>query len=528
MDPQRRKPCVIVVCGLMFLPANIACNGIDGLRGNDVKPTPSPTRENICAGTTDENSAVVPVTFWQDVKPLFDARCNHCHHAGGVAPFGLDTYAEASVLAPLVYDAVCDQSMPPWQPHPSCNQYQYNHELSKEQIALVRDWVKGGLLAGDPDQPPSPDRLVDFVGGELSRIDAVLPIAEAYIPNGANLDDYRCFIVPLQDLAGDAATSLQQDMFLTGFGMIPDVEPMLHHAVLFAIDDKKEQERILQQDQDDERAGFSCFGGPLRAQRDEQLIDLAGEGLQAVPSVTRIDPPPVVGVWTPGTTGADFPTGTGVRLTQGTMLVVQIHYGFQSVAPQPDQSAVALKLDAQVDREAVYMPVYDVAWTTDNHANDQFVIPANQNDAVQILSKSVHTLAAQTQKQREQSGQHNATAHQGWQKIVEADALQIYGVLPQLYQRGTRIRVAMEYQNDTGCLVDIDRWDFHWRSLYLLQTPLRVEASDRVRLECHWNNAAGFTPPHSDPLQNPRDLRWGEGRDDEMCLAFLYVAPASL
>ncbi|MDQ3778274.1 MAG: monooxygenase, partial [Actinomycetota bacterium] len=31
-------------------------------------------------------------TYFQDVKPILDARCTGCHQAGGIAPFKLTSY----------------------------------------------------------------------------------------------------------------------------------------------------------------------------------------------------------------------------------------------------------------------------------------------------------------------------------------------------------------------------------------------------------------------------------------------------
>ena len=46
------------------------------------------------------------VTYWKDVAPILGARCLGCHQAGGVAPFRLDSYAEARLRAPLMAVAV--------------------------------------------------------------------------------------------------------------------------------------------------------------------------------------------------------------------------------------------------------------------------------------------------------------------------------------------------------------------------------------------------------------------------------------
>ena len=66
---------------------------------------------------------------------------------------------------------------------------------------------------------------------------------------------------------------------------------------------------------------------------------------------------------------------------------------------------------------------------------------------------------------------------------------------------------------------DIPHWDFHWQGGYALKTPKAVGSGDSISIECHWDNSAA-NQPHGEV---PHDLNWGEGTEDEMCLAFLYI-----
>jgi hypothetical protein len=69
----------------------------------------------------------------------------------------------------------------------------------------------------------------------------------------------------------------------------------------------------------------------------------------------------------------------------------------------------------------------------------------------------------------------------------------------------------MEIERKTGateCMLHIPRWDFHWQGAYGFAQPKVVKPGDRVAVECHWDNS----------LPNAKDLEWGEGTGDEMCL----------
>ena len=99
--------------------------------------------------------------------------------------------------------------------------------------------------------------------------------------------------------------------------------------------------------------------------------------------------------------------------------------------------------------------------------------------------------------------------------------LTVLGVAPHMHLRGRSARIeALDETDRATCLLDVPRWDFHHQEAYWLSAGVRI---GRARLTCNWDNR-----PESQPLTNGRrrpvkELRWGEGTDDEMCLAFLYT-----
>ena len=55
-------------------------------------------------------------TFSHDVAPLLYRQCVSCHRVGGVAPFSLVTYQDASKRAKLLATVTAKRYMPPWLP----------------------------------------------------------------------------------------------------------------------------------------------------------------------------------------------------------------------------------------------------------------------------------------------------------------------------------------------------------------------------------------------------------------------------
>ena len=73
-------------------------------------------------------------------------------------------------------------------------------------------------------------------------------------------------------------------------------------------------------------------------------------------------------------------------------------------------------------------------------------------------------------------------------------------------------------------LVLIRDWDFNWQETYQYREPLRLPRGTRLELVAHYDNSADNP---RNPSRPPKTVRWGEQTTDEMCIAFLEVAPAA-
>jgi hypothetical protein len=54
------------------------------------------------------------VTFYRDVLPILQERCQSCHRAGEIGPMPLGSYTEVRPWAKAVRQAVVTRKMPPW------------------------------------------------------------------------------------------------------------------------------------------------------------------------------------------------------------------------------------------------------------------------------------------------------------------------------------------------------------------------------------------------------------------------------
>jgi FtsP/CotA-like multicopper oxidase with cupredoxin domain len=90
--------------------------------------------------------------------------------------------------------------------------------------------------------------------------------------------------------------------------------------------------------------------------------------------------------------------------------------------------------------------------------------------------------------------------------------LQVYSTGLHMHLRGQTTRLEVERKGGSpACLLDIPRWDFHWQGSYAFKQTVTVQPGERMKLECTFDNPGA------------KDVNWGEGTEDEMCIGFVYV-----
>jgi Copper type II ascorbate-dependent monooxygenase, C-terminal domain len=102
-------------------------------------------------------------------------------------------------------------------------------------------------------------------------------------------------------------------------------------------------------------------------------------------------------------------------------------------------------------------------------------------------------------------------------EIAASAPLRIHSTGLHMHLIGRKISLRVERKDGArSCLLDIPRWDFHWQGSYALKESVLMAPGDSLALECHFDNSAS----------NAKDVNWGEGTEDEMCLGFVYVTGA--
>ena len=106
------------------------------------------------AGTTAW--AAESPTFYGDVLPILQARCQECHRPGEAAPMPLLTYSQTRPWAKSIRAQVLAKKMPPWFADPCCGKFSNDRSLSAPERDTLARWAENGAVEGDARQAPPP------------------------------------------------------------------------------------------------------------------------------------------------------------------------------------------------------------------------------------------------------------------------------------------------------------------------------------------------------------------------------------
>src|SRR5436309_12825293 len=119
------------------------------------------------------------VTFYKDVLPVLQARCQSCHRPGEVAPMSFLEYQTTRPWAKAMKAAVIERKMPPGGLDPKYGHFIENFSLAQREIDTIAKWADGGAIEGDAKDAPPPVQWVEGwrrkpdIGGEVRPFDVV-------------------------------------------------------------------------------------------------------------------------------------------------------------------------------------------------------------------------------------------------------------------------------------------------------------------------------------------------------------------
>lgn len=273
--------------------------------------------------------AAVP-TFYADVLPILQNRCQECHRPGAIAPMPLLTYKESRPWAQAIRANVIGRKMPPWFADPCCGTFANDRSLTEDEIQTLASWAAGRAPAGDPKDAPPPKVWPD--GWNLASPDVVLPMPLSFAVPDKGALDYQRFVIH---------TGFKEDRWVQAVEVRPGARAVIHHVVVYI-----------------REAGETWTKGPTTSD--------------------------MLAVYAPGSGVLTFPDGMAKLIPKGAELVMELHYTPNGHATT-DRSSVAMVfarsrpalrvISLQLSRTDLRIPAGD----RDYHLNAWGTLP---NDAL--------------------------------------------------------------------------------------------------------------------------------------------------
>jgi len=256
------------------------------------------------------------VTFYRDVLPILENRCQECHRQGQMAPMAFSTYQQTRPWAKAIRQAVLTRKMPPWFADPCCGKFANDRSLTASERETLARWADAGAPPGrESDAPPVKAWLE---GWNISKPDAVIQLPRAFRVPAKGAVEYQYFIVP---------AGFTQNRWVQAVEVRPSQRKVVHHAVVYI-----------------REPGDTWTRGPTKAD--------------------------ILAVYAPGSAPDVYPAGMAKLVKAGSDLVFETHYTPSGKAVD-DRIKVGMVFAATPPAKRVLTLQMD---------NEKFVIPAGERD----------------------------------------------------------------------------------------------------------------------------------------------------
>jgi hypothetical protein len=175
----------------------------------------------LLASPTPKDAVQQP-TFYKDVLPILQNRCQQCHRAGEAAPMALMTYEQVRPWAKAIREAVLKRLMPPWFADPAIGKFANDHSLKAEELETLVSWVDQGAKAGNPQEAPPQRQFVE--GWNIGQPDVVFEMPREHPVPASGTIEYTYFVLP---------TGFQEDKWVRMAEVRPGNRQVVHHVIAF-------------------------------------------------------------------------------------------------------------------------------------------------------------------------------------------------------------------------------------------------------------------------------------------------------
>jgi Copper type II ascorbate-dependent monooxygenase, C-terminal domain len=326
-----------------------------------------------------------------------------------------------------------------------------------------------------------------------------LTMPHAYQPRAApgTTDDYHCTLLN---------PHLNRNSYIISSEFIPGSNED-HHAALFLV--PPSSAAAVERDNRGGK-GWTCFGGPLPG--------TALTGLAADPLLT---------FWAPGHGADNFPTGTGVPLRAGSLVIMQVHYNLL-VGHRPVKNSLVLRT---VPDTVPLLPLHlDLLLAPPNIPCPVGVTGplCNRTAALADLARRFgQTAVTEVNGIEATCGENPADPPQGDSSSCVLP-ISKSGFIVRVYAHMHLLGVAFKMVLNPGTpeaktVLSVPDYDFHDQRSYNLTKPVPVTAGEPAQVTCTYEPTLAEELPVLRKVP-PHFVTWGDGSTDEMCIGLAWTS----
>jgi Copper type II ascorbate-dependent monooxygenase, C-terminal domain len=241
-----------------------------------------------------DSGDIAAPSFYKDVLPLLQEKCQNCHRPGEPAPMALITYRQTRPWAGKIATAVAAKMMPPWFADPRYGHFSNDPSLAADEIATIVAWAKAGAPEGNLREAPPPRNW--NTEWNISRPDKIVRMPEAVRIPARGEVEYTYEIVP---------TDFSEDKWVQMVELRPSSPAHVHHAVVYIRPPNSDWLR------------HAPVGKPFTA----SMLSDPEERRQAHETTSDL-----LLVYAPGSAPDHFPDGMAKFVPADSDLVFQMHY----------------------------------------------------------------------------------------------------------------------------------------------------------------------------------------------------------
>jgi len=179
--------------------------------------------------STSSGQTTREVTFTKDVAPIFQAKCQQCHHPGTGAPMALLTYEDTRPWARSIKQRVMNREMPPWHLDKTVGirKYKNDRSLTDAEIDTIVRWIDAGSPRGNPADMPPPISFKPEDDWYIGKPDLLVTMSKEHTMYPKGPDWWIDYF---------ADTGLTEDRWIQAMEIHPGNRKIVHHAVTYVIE----------------------------------------------------------------------------------------------------------------------------------------------------------------------------------------------------------------------------------------------------------------------------------------------------